>query len=248
MRRVFFLLSSRVGPMDNPMAIVKDVRQRSFVLGRTFSNDKNEFFSKKFHRFSFFFERKMIRRKKMFFFSSTSKQKLTSCRQLFVVDHRQDHSFIEKSFSSSFQMFFAVLLLSFVFNSVSSTSPSFVPLGEFRISTFFSSFHRRIFLSAIRKFTTGVNFYWNLLLDDESLYVAGQFVIESTNFNRKTLCFFFVFRNLIVRLSRENIEDRTNSVRKNVKMIRKFAFFQRFSNRSNFHQNETKFRNVYRIR
>jgi hypothetical protein len=27
---------------------------------------------------------------------------------------------------------------------------------------------------AIRKYSSGLNYYWNLLLDDDSLYVGGQ--------------------------------------------------------------------------
>ena len=29
---------------------------------------------------------------------------------------------------------------------------------------------------AIRKYSSGLNYYWNLLLDDDSLYVGGQYV------------------------------------------------------------------------
>ena len=31
-------------------------------------------------------------------------------------------------------------------------------------------------LLAIRKYSSGLNYYWNLLLDDDSLYVGGQYV------------------------------------------------------------------------
>ncbi|CAF1214938.1 unnamed protein product [Adineta ricciae] len=50
--------------------------------------------------------------------------------------------------------------------------------------------------NSIHKYTSGLNYYWNLLLDDDSLYVGGQ--------------------NMIVRLNRDNIEDRTSSVYKSV--------------------------------
>jgi hypothetical protein len=50
--------------------------------------------------------------------------------------------------------------------------------------------------NSIRKYSSGLNYYWNLLLDDDSLYVGGQ--------------------NLIVRLNRDNIEDRTSSIYKSV--------------------------------
>ncbi|CAF4379164.1 unnamed protein product, partial [Adineta steineri] len=50
--------------------------------------------------------------------------------------------------------------------------------------------------NSIRKYSSGLNYYWNLLLDDDSLYVGGQ--------------------NVILRLNRDNIEDRTSSIYKSI--------------------------------
>jgi hypothetical protein len=57
----------------------------------------------------------------------------------------------------------------------------------------------------------------------------------------------FLTRNLIVRLNRDNIEDRTSSVRNLSRINNINYFYNRFINQLIFHQNEMKYKNVYHI-
>ncbi|CAF0786053.1 unnamed protein product [Didymodactylos carnosus] len=50
--------------------------------------------------------------------------------------------------------------------------------------------------TALRKYSSGLNYYWHILLDEDSLYVGAQ--------------------NLLLRLNRDNIEDRSSPLYKSV--------------------------------
>ncbi len=65
--------------------------------------------------------------------------------------------------------------ITFVGSSSLPTIPTskYVPTCKYTVIDMDRSFDSICFL-AIRKYSSGLNYYWNLLLDDDSLYVGGQ--------------------------------------------------------------------------